>query len=1721
MLSFASLSIRPLFLTLLEKHIVNLYASALRPALRALLLCLLPGLEEENSEDFDRAFRIVDRIRDIGNSSPTKAVDNSQGFGDEYFWQCLFLSAVSGTSRRQGTLAFLVRRLPKLGSDKLPTITTDSDGVDDHHSKTDNKFRLPQSAEAVLSPEPGLLIRCFAAGLEDEQPLIQRGFLDLLLSHLPLHSPVLTDRVDDQDLERLVFAACVVLARRDMSLNRRLWSWFLGPDVADEDSETLSPTTPVLLDRKNNKQAAYFKRFALKPLSSSILKVTQQTRPSHFELVRSFRIALSLLDRWEIGNALVGSVFVPLFQCLMSIQDQASQGDYQEALRSASGFFDGIEAGLIWTQVVALVSRAFIGNSTTLDARAHQLELATFLVRSLNIRDEEMMAFHIPFCCVYVLAHIVAAESPKVAEDVDRSMVELGVSFASQLVEHMPERNQLNASFGKDHEAVAGYGNDEAAKHLIASIEGFYAQTGGDISSAPPPFSSRQIATILLEHSNNVFINSLHFRGRPSSISTRSKLLSSVVTKTPDCDTLDVSSLTSECNRTLQQAQPSRDNFMVTAAVARVVATLLAKATDVQRRHTRSSGIASLLVHLLWEYLSPSTPKFHVESVRWMWQLDSADADEGVLESSVSRFIRQDSAVLEDDSEPARRFAVLWTHSMNVPIGQQKRGHVARRASLTTLTTSNVESRDHQDILIRPLLLALEGLGEGRSELYFFLISWLKSASNLFTVFDVLICKLAVSAHQQRAHVKRDSNHNEHGHRIAHSDQTEEICYYLRHVTDLFKLPLDNIALVLSAQGTPIMEAGRESDETIQANTTNLCLDLVQLGFVGPAKRKSRSWPEMQCQALSIIQQVLSRTEKPGVGSRVLEESLLALLAQCTKLKGTASSVQVAVLDTIMSYLKMRYAQPLRQSAHQRKNSSVDSPTLRQSNADATNEKSTDGQRAPPPDQLLKSLQEGIRSRQSRNVLENWVAFLIDVLPLYAHALFQNLIPLVETFCKQIKTNFEQMQNAFAVGQGTTSVIPESSLMSLLNGLESTLAVAHDRLAAEENANVSVRPPEPTQGFFGNVVSGVFSSEAPKTRQSSANSRLTVILCLQDAVKICFSIWTWAAYGQEDERFDASSSASFSYSSSRLRNRARRLLDHMFISETLECLETLVASCSHGKQSNASHATSGRVISLLQSLDGSRPKRLMPAIFNSLYSRTNPTALEPQRMSSLTSDVKDIDVASFLVEYTRSLDDDAMDEIWMDCMTFLKDVLSNPFVHSSILSSLLLFLLSLAEKVEKTNFGEQRKMRRELSDLFQRLLQATLTSRSAGILHDPGDGTGAAQGPSVIDILTTILPKLSAVLPENSQQLAAITLISNNVFGSLTHAKQFPDNVTSSHFTLLQRVTRISAAAKVWRKDTNEVYNHPRLFCTDIALVSTGLVPVLRQWGITEKDRISETLHRIPSPSAAGIVFGVGANAARLEADKKSQLNLRRATLLVLALDTDALVPHMSTTIEKVTELLNASVTSSPSSATRAEIFMLIQAIVLKTQPVHLSSLWPIVTAELQRAMSSATVDTKNSETYNALSLLQACKLLDLLLLIGPDDFQMHAWLFITDTIDAVYRPTGPDTAPISLVDEIADELNQTLPATVATPMTPDTGHVAGLGPALSSDGRNKLLLIAKSANVKDMNREEVVARVLRPWFAQLSLQSFEREYSMRKVDWEGCRMSVLEELFEEGTMVA
>ena len=193
---------------------------------------------------------------------------------------------------------------------------------------------------------------------------------------------------------------------------------------------------------------------------------------------------------------------------------------------------------------------------------------------------------------------------------------------------------------------------------------------------------------------------------------------------------------------------------------------------------------------------------------------------------------------------------------------------------------------------------------------------------------------------------------------------------------------------------------------------------------------------------------------------------------------------------------------------------------------------------------------------------------------------------------------------------------------------------------------------------------------------------------------------------------------------------------------------------------------------------------------------------------------------------------------------------------------------------------------------------------------------------------------------------------------------------------------------------------------------------------------------------------------------------------------------------------------------------MVFRAMVLSFSPIHLSAVWPILNSNLQKAITTCLPGGHDQEIYSNLSLLQACKLLDLLTTLSPDEFQLHEWLYITDTIDAVYRPV--DLNPVALTDEAAEALGMEA-----------SDHSTFTAPTISANssseaGARKPFLggsVMDGADTKAMAKDDFLRSALQPFFSQLSMFSYEATYSMGVPDVEICRRGLLEDILDESTM--
>uniref|UniRef100_A0A8C3G1V4 DOP1 leucine zipper like protein A n=1 Tax=Cyclopterus lumpus TaxID=8103 RepID=A0A8C3G1V4_CYCLU len=125
----------------------------------------------------------------------------------------------------------------------------------------------------VIGSDIELMVEAVSTSVQDSSVLVQRSTLDLILFCFPFHMSQATR----PDMIRILSAALHVVLRRDMSLNRRLYAWLLGAKCTHRPENALN----ILMHD-------------LKP----------------------FRILISLLDKPELGPAILEDVLIEVFRTL-------------------------------------------------------------------------------------------------------------------------------------------------------------------------------------------------------------------------------------------------------------------------------------------------------------------------------------------------------------------------------------------------------------------------------------------------------------------------------------------------------------------------------------------------------------------------------------------------------------------------------------------------------------------------------------------------------------------------------------------------------------------------------------------------------------------------------------------------------------------------------------------------------------------------------------------------------------------------------------------------------------------------------------------------------------------------------------------------------------------------------------------------------------------------------------------------------------------------------------------------------------------------------------------------------------------------------------------------------------------------------------------------------------------------------------------------------------
>ncbi|XP_070274275.1 protein DOP1A isoform X2 [Myotis yumanensis] len=263
LLANAAMSVKPTLLSLYEIYYLPL-GKTLKPGLQGLLTGILPGLEE-GSEYYERTNTLLEKV--------AAAVDQSA------FYSALWGSLLTSPAVRLPGITYVLAHLNR----KL--------------SMEDQLY--------IIGSDIELMVEAVSTSVQDSSVLVQRSTLDLILFCFPFHMSQATR----PDMIRILSAALHVVLRRDMSLNRRLYAWLLGPRSTRHSNPEEHATY-------------YFTTFSKELLVQAMVGILHMNgfgeETTLTQDLKPFRILISLLDKPELGPVILEDVLIEVFRTLYS-----------------------------------------------------------------------------------------------------------------------------------------------------------------------------------------------------------------------------------------------------------------------------------------------------------------------------------------------------------------------------------------------------------------------------------------------------------------------------------------------------------------------------------------------------------------------------------------------------------------------------------------------------------------------------------------------------------------------------------------------------------------------------------------------------------------------------------------------------------------------------------------------------------------------------------------------------------------------------------------------------------------------------------------------------------------------------------------------------------------------------------------------------------------------------------------------------------------------------------------------------------------------------------------------------------------------------------------------------------------------------------------------------------------------------------------------------------
>lgn len=1566
LMSFASMSVKSYLIDLYDTYLVQLPSLTLKMLIRPLLASLLPGIDDESSEFLPLTLKLIETLKEN--------LDD-----DSLFWQTCFLIVATNKDRRLGGMVWLMKKFPSLNAvphlvkaqssqEALATDTPKSGSqidvaIEKKKLKEQTLSTLLPVAKDLVTPEPGILVRCFIRCLDDDNDvLIKRNILDLLLQRLHLDSPVIKSLISTEDRKLLIFKCCQTTLNKDMSLNRRIWNWLLGFTSSGQGAvtSTTAGSGEVSKDQVNSNE--YFRKNGLQPLLDSLEDHTHKAE----DLVTAFKICITFLDKWEIGSLVVPEVFIKLLLAAQTFSDNES------VMKASVTFFDAVETNIIWGKIFHYIKES------------NNFDFLKFVLSNFHIAsDEEIIVRHLPMIIVTILSYLNGTDD--IPQDKEIQML----NVLSQLLEFTPERAYLPLS----HSQIQ-FDPSKTPESILEKIETFYsiASDPKDADSDDPittdvlPFTTEDI-TLLIAYSTHCIL--LKHLDSMTCVNEVSKIFIQLFEIIPEQNETEQIEKLKEPNELLTtklfdilSSISAADDSNQILGVVDLYSSYISSRIDI----ISSVRLLNKMIQVLWGYMIIPF-KQHI-SIKCLKSFERTVPSKYIASGLASAFVQE------------RNFL--------------------QRMNVLDLLWTQLDSDNH--LIETPLQLVLDELFDRQSANYLTVSKWVLSIINAGTtnrLYQILTDEILNFAFLTKETLDQ-------------FDDLEMFTYKVRILTAVLKTSDGPTVRSFASELTVVNSPEKWKNEDI-STYKNLTI-IIALRFL---QLKNNNNTKSIRSILILLDTLLD-------GSEVnFKDIVILLLQMSSRYISTGGSeaelIAVSLLDIVSKVLRLSHENGIK--------------------LDIFDDNSTH----------LKYVDYLVTSLSSMNtplIITSYVKILSESIVYFGESIFHVILPLTASIVQCISRLFTLEKTKGGYYQ---------PIALLLEGLENLLQVSHGYLGLDgRGGSQSINGQR--NDFLQSVVSNVFYTENPEDSAKSQGERDVVLQSFKQVSLCCIEIWSWAHNAS-----DKSDVTKKDYSSYKFKFRAKRLLETLYSLEPLETIENLIT------------IDSDDILTLIHVIDGNKPSLTIPYLFHGIVIRydrhstvkfsfastkTNQARIEKYE-PSLLHKLDGFTIMNFLIRYTHSLENSAVEEIYGDFIIFFKEITLNYNLFKPIYLEIIDFVGIVANKLSLSQIGEQKKYRKELSDIFMRYMP--------NVMND-APPTDKVEYENLFKKMRNLVKNTESIVNDHVGSDKFNTVISTIVGQYLS-----PDlkNKNAEHrsevvLSLALEVSKVGSKIKSWKTLLSDIFNDDNRF--QIFGPNETWSNVIFTWSNypENKSKLLNELLLVTGSKKTGmtpslITFNSWTSA---EITTRCQ-NLLRISYLLLISPMDTYLLDFQSLISCVCQYLVSNETEI-----KKKCWILLRTLLLTFHVTHFNEYWSMISYCLQTNLQQFYEQLQIQEEIDSNEVLQICKTLDLLLSLDFEGFSAtNEWLFIIDTINCVHR-----AAPfVALVDEIA-ELKD---FEIARQEDID----------LAVSGERKLPLLCGVHEIKHYTQ-------LHNFVHHLSYEHYESVYSMKEINIVMCKDDVLNDVF-------